>query len=508
MNETAQIGGPVKKRQSIVLVTVDCLRGDHVGFMGYPRPVTPFLDSLAGESFVFPAAIVAGTPTFYSFPGILASRYPLALGRDVLGLAPEEPTLALTLQHAGYATGAFTAANPYVSSHFGYQQGFDIFRDFLDSEMVPPPSRNMSSRSWASRLNHTLQRMRPGLGPLGDLYDELYFRYGQRVTPVRGSIDALRRYPAADILIEHACTWLTSVRDRPFFLWLHLMDPHSPYYPSEAALALMGHRPLTPARARYLNDWWNRSSVGSSRLAHYREEILKLYTAGIRWVDAQLARLAHLLRQANVWDECVFVVTGDHGEEFLEHGGRYHRPSRLTEELIRVPLLLRVPRVRKQRIAEAPFSLLHLAPTLLDCVDLKAPAEFRGRSYWPQLQAGEKWDGVGISECVAGCNNPFRRENRMGPRVLSVREARYKLVLHFEPKSEYLYDLVADPGEQAPLAPETQKAVRTRLLQIAHEHLLSSRMQRDARKRVQARLNNLRLEWTKSTKASVAALEP
>src|SRR5271163_4874124 len=128
----------METQKSIVLVTVDCLRADHVGFMGYSRPVTPFLDSLAAESFVFPAAIVAGAPTYYSFPAILASRYPLALGRDLLGLAAEEPTLASALRQAGYATAAFSAANPYISSRFGYQQGFDTFSDFLDADPDEP----------------------------------------------------------------------------------------------------------------------------------------------------------------------------------------------------------------------------------------------------------------------------------------------------------------------------------------------------------------------------------
>jgi hypothetical protein len=69
------------------------------------------------------------------------------------------------------------------------------------------------------------------------------------------------------------------------------------------------------------------------------------------------------------------------------------------------------------------------------------------------------------------------------------------MVLHFEPKSEYLYDLVADPGEQAPLAPEAQKMIRRRLLEIAREHLHTSSTQRDAKRRMQARLSSLRLEW-------------
>jgi arylsulfatase A-like enzyme len=496
----------MEKQKSIVLVTVDCLRADHVGFMGYRRPVTPFLDALASESFVFPAAIVAGAPTFYSFPAILASRHPLGLGRDILGLGPDEPTLASVLQQAGYATAAFIAANPYISSRFGYAQGFNTFRDFLENEPEPIPDQKGAVGGWATRVNRALQAIRPRMGPLGVVYDELYFHYCQRVTPIPASLDGLRRFPAADVIVDHACTWLTSVGETPFFLWLHLMDPHSPYYPKEDALELMGDRPVTPFRARWLNEYWNRSNLGPRRFARHRDEIVRLYDAGIRWVDGQIARLIESLRQAKVWNDCIFVLTGDHGEEFLDHGGRYHPPSRLMEELIRVPLLMRVPGVPKENISDSPFSLLHLAPTLLDCVQVAVPASFRGRSYWPSLQRDGKFEGVAISECVAGCNNPFRPENRRGPRVLSVREARYKMVLHFEPKAEYLYDLEADPGEQAPLAPATHKMVRRRLLKLAREYLQTSSAQRDAKRRMQAQLSSLRLEWKHpASKTSAAA---
>src|SRR5947209_9123925 len=89
------------RQRSLVLVTVDCLRADHVGFLGYPRPTTPFLDTLALHSYVFPSAIVAGAPTYFSFPAILASRFPLALGRDVLGIAPQNRRLHPPCKLAG-----------------------------------------------------------------------------------------------------------------------------------------------------------------------------------------------------------------------------------------------------------------------------------------------------------------------------------------------------------------------------------------------------------------------
>ena len=116
--------------RSLILVTVDCLRADHVGWLGYDRPTTPFLDSVATESTVFSKAMVAGTPTYYSFPGIMAARHPLALGRDIIGIAPGEPTIATILKQSGYATAAFVAANPYLSPRFGYDVGFDVFNDF------------------------------------------------------------------------------------------------------------------------------------------------------------------------------------------------------------------------------------------------------------------------------------------------------------------------------------------------------------------------------------------
>jgi arylsulfatase A-like enzyme len=494
------------KRKSIVLVTVDCLRADHVGFMGYRRPTTPFLDSLAAESFIFPSAVVAGAPTYYSLPAVLASRYPLALGRDVVGIAPGEVTLQSILRQFGYATGAYSAANPYISARFGYEQGFDKFFDFLNgdattaSEDVPQVSGN----GWASRLNQRVQQSRRSLGPLGVIYDELYFRYCQRITPKPDSLDALRRFPAADTIVDHASAWLASIGSAPFFLWLHLMDPHSPYYPKAEATSLMGQEATTPYRARHINAFWNRSNLGPRRFARHRDEVLNLYDAGIRWVDKQLARLIDTLRRANLWENCIFALTADHGEEFLDHGGRYHPPLRLMEELIHVPLLLRAPGVRKQQVSDAPFSLLDLAPTLLEAAEITTPSDFQGTSRWPQIRHGLDHESVAITECVAGCTNPFHRKDRMGPRVLSIREERFKLILNFDPAREWLYDLEADPGEQAPLNATAEKAVRRRLLEIAREHLHNSARLQDGKQRLRTRLRDLRLEWERSYPRRVA----
>src|SRR5208282_3915084 len=203
--------------KSLVLVTVDCLRRDHCGFYGYPHPTTPFLDTLATESLIVPTAIVAGAPTYYSFPAILASRMPLALGRDVVGLAPGENTLATVLREAGYATGAFSAANPYISPRFGYDQGFDTFSDFLEFEAQVAPNNENSDgvnssagakSAFRGRLNRTARSVAGGFG-LSRLYNELYFQYCMKKAPVAGSIAALQKFPTADVMVEEAQNWLS-----------------------------------------------------------------------------------------------------------------------------------------------------------------------------------------------------------------------------------------------------------------------------------------------------------
>jgi arylsulfatase A-like enzyme len=483
---------------SLILITVDCLRADHTGFMGYARPTTPFLDGLAAESFVFPKAIAVGAPTYYSFPGIMASRFPLALGREVVGLAAGEPTLATVLQEAGYCTAAYVAGNPYLSNRFGYARGFEVFQDFPAGLWATPGGANNSpetARRPGSRLNFHIARTAHRIPPLGKLYDELYFQYRHRLIAHKAlSWDTLRRFPAADVLVDQACDWLGSIGREPFFLWLHFMDPHAPYYPTAEALAAMGDS-IDPDRGRYLNGAW--VELGGKRLQRYREEIVRLHDAGIRWVDMQVARLAGWLRQRSLWDSSVFALTADHGEEFLDHGGRFHYPSRIYQEMLHVPLLVRVPGGKKMPLSDAPFSHLHLAPTLLDAVGLGAPPEFAGQSYWSEMQRGGGWEWA-LSESIGECTNPMEVDKRMGGRVLVVQDRRHKLALDFDHNREELFDLSGDPRELQALPAGTETAARARLLETGLRHLSRTPgVNRDVAMR--ARLRELGLEWRHST---------
>jgi arylsulfatase A-like enzyme len=482
------------------------MRADHVGFLGYNRPTTPFLDSLASQSLVFTNAIAAGSPTYYSVPAILASRHSLALGRDLLGLAPDETTITSMLKESGFRTAAFLAANPYLSSRFGYEQAFDTFLDFLNEGVEihsPSGGEGRTEDSLRTRANRSLARTCHNLPGAGPIYDELYFRYCQKFgASEKQSFDNLRRFPAADVIVDHAISWLNQNSSRPFFLWLHLMDPHSPYFPKQRVLAEMGHE-ITAAEARYLNSYWARGDVSARRLEKKRDRVIALYDAGIRWADNQIRRLSEKLVDLNLWDQCALAVTADHGEQFLEHGQRFHPPLKLNQELIRVPLLLRGANHAGRKL-DSPFSLIDLAPTLLDILNIPIPVGFRGQSCFEHSaikslannQAEDQmWDRAVVSECVRGCTNPFYATNREGPRILAVRVRNFKLVIDFGTMSEELFDLSSDPAESRALPEDAEPLVRRRLLESAKQHLAESRRPENVESRLYSQLRNLSQEW-------------
>lgn len=479
--------------QSLILVTVDCLRADHTGFLGYSRPTTPFMDSLANESFVVPNAIVGGVPTYYSFPALLASRSPLGLGRDVVGLAPGETSLPAQFKKAGYESAAFVAANPYISAHFGYDQAFDRFRDFLSQQgpFTDALQNEKQSNSLRTSVNQTIARLSHRWGPAEAIYNDLYFWFCWRVTPKALSLDSVRPYPHARTLIEDAGEWLASLSKRPFFLWLHFMDPHAPYYPPDEALREIGGRPVTSAQARYLNAYWNRSDLTSKRLAGRKQAIIELYDAGIRWVDMQLERLVDSLKSLGLWDRCALVLTADHGEEFLERGGRFHAPGTMREELIRVPLLVRVPEFAGRSVSREPFSHMDLAPTVMDALNLPIPEQFQGSSRWQDWRNRDQSEHLVVVESTE-CTNPYRAASRLAARVLCVRGERHKLVLRFASNSVELFDLHEDPNEKKPLPDDAEKHTRRRLLEYAREHMERCRARAQPEDRLRACLHELR----------------
>ena len=490
---------------NLLLVTVDCLRADHVGFHGYGRPTTPVLDRLAADAWRFERAIPAGIPTYYSFPAIQAGRPPLAHGRDVVGLAPGEPTLATTLRDAGYRTAAFTAGNPYLTRRDGYDQGFDTFVDFLTGEITPQdllasePSTHGGARR---RLESTLMGLARPVPWARKALDELRFQvWTRRRRREEPPWVVLRRYPSADEVAARSLAWLKSLDgSRPFFLWLHFMDPHHPYYPPPEAHELLGTEVVSSGRAHNLNALWCRDDVSVRRHRRIRQQVVDLYDAGVRWVDHQLGRVVEALEELGAWDRTLFAFTGDHGEEFLERGGRYHSPFHLHRELNHVPLVIREPGGGSGTTLAEPTALTDLPPTLLGRLGIDTPETFVGMDRLAangSTDDANDLDGVVVTEVVEGRRNPWQPGDESGHRLMAAEIGSHKLVAHLASGEQKLFDLAADPDERHPLADSEAPEIRARLNRALLAHLRRSHHRRGESTAILGNLEVLRRRWQK-----------
>lgn len=391
------------KPRSLVLVTVDCLRSDFVGACGSTRGLTPHIDALAARGMTFTRAYAAGTPTYYAFPGILAGREPFRYGRDVAGMAAGEKGLAARFREAGYATGGFVAANPYVSRSYGFDQGFDTFEDFLPAAR-PDPQEGDRTHSPAL-LASGLAEMISGGGLRGPLSDKPRLAYAllKGLWDQGTSLAARRPYPSAEVVTDRALRWLGEQGRKPFFLWVHLMDAHHPYVPEgmEGDPSLGGRSPAV--RVEWANLVWNRGTSTKSQLDAVKERVISLYAAGVRWCDHHVGKVVTALSESVNADAAV-CVTSDHGEHFLEHGERYHRPVCLCEAMVRVPVVLSAPKLPAATRVECPVSMVGLPGTLLDVT----VGERGGHHSWwstagaPAVDAGR----VPVVETAFGVSRP------------------------------------------------------------------------------------------------------
>ncbi len=301
-------------KPNIVLVTVDSLRADHCGFMGYEKDTTPNLDAMAEEGLVFENAIAPGPATPESMPAIFTGQWPveregepeskLRARRERIRMHMQaRETLPERMQRLGYTTGAFTP-NPFTSRHFGFDQGFDRFEDFMDEnnrgrlyQRVFDGFLDGSGASSLARVLMNVWQREEVFKPWESYYDEV----------VNWTRDA----------------------DRPYFLWVFLMDAHNPYMSSAECRS---QSRLAEFHANF--EFWRQShETPFSEDVH--DKLVTAYDDSVRYADAFLARLREDLSHENP----VIAVHGDHGEAFGEHGTYGHEPY-LYRENTHVPLVV------------------------------------------------------------------------------------------------------------------------------------------------------------------------
>jgi arylsulfatase A-like enzyme len=396
---------PPETPPSVVIVSLDTLRADRLSGYGYPRHTSPELDAFAAQGVCFLEARCQSVGTLTSHLSLLTSLHPahfritraddrnVDMFRTGLRLPEEALTLAEVLRAHGYETAAFTGGG-FVAAKWGFGQGFDVYDE---------------NRTRFEGLRETLPRLR----------EYLARRAGR----------AAGRGEAA----------------RPLFLFVHTYDIHEPYsasapgpagklFSNESFYELglrLGYRPV-PSVLDGMIDSLEPGVAG---------ELSNLYDNGVRDADRLVGELFDLLEAHGLFEEAIVVVLSDHGEEFLDHGRFNHGPT-VYEELVRVPLLVRLPGARRfGGLVRAPVALLDVAPTLIALCGLAPVPEFQGLSL-AGLVDGREPDEGRFRERGLLLDVPSKQDG-----VRGLWRERWKLVARGG--GTELYDLAADPGERA-----------------------------------------------------------
>jgi arylsulfatase A-like enzyme len=240
-----------------------------------------------------------------------------------------------------------------------------------------------------------------------------------------------------DGVLTHVRAWkagtLQPQRDR-FYVWAHYYDPHDPY----------GEIPNFPAD-------------GDTDRAHYE--------ANVRYVDSELGRLFDTLKAEGLWDSTLVIVTADHGDEFLDHGHRFHGET-LYEELTHVPLVMHIPGVGAKTL-DTPIGHMEIAPTLLDLLGIPIPATYLGRSRADEILTGRPAPDQPIFFEV--CPDRNYHTHQVGMRL-----GDFKLIYRLGENYFELYDLANDPGERRNVydeRPDEAAKLRPLLMRYLDHHL-------------------------------------
>ena len=370
---------------NIVLITVDTTRADRMGFLGSQRGLTPNLDALARHSVVFTHAYSQAPFTAPSHATILTGTYPQfhQVEDFQVPLAKDLPYAPAILKAHGYHTAAFVGSivlDPTQGLAIGLDRGFDTYD--AGFHLALPGEDHYSS------------------------------------TDRRGGV-----------VVAHALAWLIKRPSGPFFIWVHLYDPHFPY------------EPLQPFKSRY-------------KSAPYDGEIA--------YSDSALGKLLNHLRAHGLFENSVIAVMSDHGESLGDHGEEFHGFF-LYDATIHVPLLVKLPGDRfAGKQIENQVGLVDVLPTILELMGIAVPLDVQGESLLGMMTKPKLTPAAsGEAAPASSPSRPQYSETEYGVRAYGwsgVRSLRTDKYLFIEAPRRELYDLASDPKAEHDVS-ATSKAV-------------------------------------------------
>jgi arylsulfatase A-like enzyme len=436
-----------QRPQGVIFIWADTLRRDHLPFYGYGRPTAPVLARMAAEGTVFEDCIAQASWTKASGPSLMTSLYPSThTVQSFNDLLPSSATtLAEVYRKAGHATLALTSI-PFVGKFSNMHQGYE--------ELYEPGA-----------------------------YPEV----------------AAAGQKSARAQVDRLLPWLEAHRDVPFFVLLHVRDPHSPFRPYPPYDTLWAD----PARAAeherqgervkpFIKSPNMRPRVMPSRaelveagldpdawVAHERD----WYDGSIRGMDAEMGRLRERLQSLGLDRRTVVAFVADHGEEFLEHGRTFHQQS-VYGELANVPLFFWGPGFVPAGVRVAPtVQNIDLMPTLLELSGLPPPGGIQGASLLPLMRGDTgAWDRPAIIEAVGRIDPTSTDQNE----AVAIIANGWKLVERpargSAPVRHELYDHRNDPLDRTDLAQgQPERVARlARELEAWRRKAVSARLKPDS----------------------------
>lgn len=365
-------GGRTDYRPNIVLLLIDTVNADHLGSYGYHRNTSPAIDSLAATGIRFARCQAQAPWTLPGMTTILTGLTEKSHGCNRYngfshGLDPEIPTLATILQAEGYTTATFFNID-YLGSEYGLDKGYDT--------------------TWSGRDNTDY----------------------------------------AEVTIDSVLYYLDTVDSgRPFFISVHILDPHLPYDPPAPFDTL-----FNGVGTAGMTDWPAWSLCSDPIVIRHMTD---LYDSELRWTDSQLERLFSYLRDENLAENSIIVLVADHGEEFMEHGDWGHSHN-LYQQSLHVPLIITGPGIPGDSVVSQYVGQFDVLPTLLDYLNVPVPDHVEGISLLGVIPDNRVLPSSGVlADTVSAC---------------CVKDS-VKVLWFVEPDSTETYDLVSDPGETIPL---------------------------------------------------------
>jgi arylsulfatase A-like enzyme len=372
---------PVK---SVIVLLVDTLRADKLRAYDPKSPVqTPVLDRFAKEGTLFVNAQSPENWTKPSVASIFTGLYPMThRTKESDSKLPDAVlTVSEVYKQNGFSTATFLA-NGYVSDKFGFAQGWDHYTNYI-------------------RENKSTQ---------------------------------------AENVFKEAGDWIEKHKDERFYVYIQTIDPHVPYDPPKRLLELYDPEPyggvISPRKTPDLLEKAKRNPPAVTFNERDRQHLEALYDAEVTYHDEEMGKFVERLTGLGLYDQVLFAVTSDHGEEFYEHGSYGHGHS-VYQELVHVPMIFRRPGLvpAGQRI-EHTVGTLDIAPTILTATGLAVPDVMEAQDRMAHIRGEQP-----AKPAVAFSD--FLDDRR------AIRAGRYKLIL--SGINATFFDLEADPGEKREL---------------------------------------------------------